>query len=107
MSDNIAICAIIVASVAVFDWPSQIFSFERVEALIDYLLLGIEIAQYGWQLQYGKGYDWEGFITELEVQETMWDETLPALRDTMAGLDLKPFWPLDTLDDLIIGNEAD
>ena len=86
---------------------AQLFSFERGEALIDYLLLGIEIAQYGRQLQYGKGYDWEGFITELEVQETMWDETLSALRDTMAGLDLKPFWSLDTLDDLIIGNEAD
>lgn len=85
---------------------AQLFSFEDGAVLIDLLLVGIEIAQYFRQLYKGKDYDWEEFIIELEKGETMWEEVLVALRDTMAKLDFKPYWPVDALDDLIMGNEA-
>ena len=82
---------------------SQLFSFDLGKALIDCLLLQIEIAQYRRQLHRGEDYAWEQFITELAADKAMWNEVMAALRGTLRRLDFKRYWPFEALEDLIMG----
>lgn len=71
---------------------STLFTPDMAQALIDCILLRIEIVQYSRQINKGKDYSWEEFLVELPSEHTIWDEIICAFRDALGRLDFKPAW---------------
>lgn len=71
---------------------SRLFSLSKEQALINCILLRIEVVQYRRQIDNGKDYSWEDFLVELASERVMWDEIICAFRDALGRLDFKPAW---------------
>lgn len=71
---------------------SALFSRDEGFALVEYLLLHAELAQYKRQLDQGKHYSWTEFLDELLLKGPLWHQVMMAFSDALVRSDYNPAW---------------
>jgi len=71
---------------------SRLFSDDESYDIINYILFNAEIIYYQYQLNAGKDYSWEQYLSELILNRQMMNTLMEAFRDALARMDFKPAW---------------